>query len=140
MPLIGIAIDRRGQVIDDGVEQRLHALVLEGRAAEHRDEGDVAHRLADQALEGRLVRLGAVEIGRHGVVVEFDRRLDQREAIFLGALHEVGRDLLVMVVGAERLVVPDDRLHADEVDDALEVGLGADRQLDADRRGRRRGS
>ena len=34
-----LAIDRRRQIVDDGVEQRLHALVLEGRAAEDRDEG-----------------------------------------------------------------------------------------------------
>ena len=32
------AIDRRGQIVDDRVEQRLHALVLERRAAEHRHE------------------------------------------------------------------------------------------------------
>ena len=35
--LDGGHVDRRRQVVDDGVEQRLHALVLEGRAAEHRD-------------------------------------------------------------------------------------------------------
>ena len=40
MPLIAGAIERRRQIVDDGVEQRLHALVLERRAAEHRDEGD----------------------------------------------------------------------------------------------------
>ena len=28
-------VDRAGQVVDDGVEQRLHALVLERRAVEH---------------------------------------------------------------------------------------------------------
>ena len=54
-------------------------------------------------------------------------------AIFLRPVEQVGRDLLVVVLRAERLVVPDDRLHADEVDDALEVGLRADRHLDAHR-------
>ena len=32
-------IGRRRQIVDDGVEQRLNALVLEGRAAQHRHEG-----------------------------------------------------------------------------------------------------
>ena len=38
-------IDRRRQEVHDRVEQRLHTLVLEGRAAEHRDE-----LVADRAL------------------------------------------------------------------------------------------
>ena len=40
-----------------------------------------------------------------------------------------------MVLRAERLLVPDHALHADEIDDALEILLGADRQLDRDRLG-----
>jgi hypothetical protein len=39
MPGNRAAIRRRGQVVDDGVEERLHALVLERRAAQHRVEG-----------------------------------------------------------------------------------------------------
>ena len=34
-----------------------------------------------------------------------------------------------MVVGAERLVFPDDALHAHQIDEALELALRADRQL-----------
>ena len=77
------AIDRRGQIVDDRVEQRLHALVLEGRAAEHRHERDLLDRLADAALERVDVRLVAVEIGGHHIVVELDRGFDQRVAILL---------------------------------------------------------
>ena len=40
-----------------------------------------------------------------------------------------------MIFGAERLFVPDHADHADEIDDALELVLGADRQLDGDRLG-----
>src|SRR5690606_31793952 len=70
-------IDRRGQIIDDRVEQRLYALVLERRAAQHGEERAVQNRLADKPLQRRLVRLLAVEIGFHRRVVEFDRRLDE---------------------------------------------------------------
>ncbi len=127
------AIDRARQEVDDGVEQGLNALVLEGRAAEHRMEGDLAHGLADHALEGRLVRLLAVEIGGHDVVVDFDGGFDHLLAIFLGLLQQFGRNFLVVIFRAEAFVVPDDRLHADQVDDALEIVFRADRQLDADR-------
>ena len=36
--LIGGDVERAGQVVDDRVEQGLHALVLERGAAEHRDD------------------------------------------------------------------------------------------------------
>ena len=127
------AIDRRGQIVDDRVEQRLHALVLERRAAEHRHERDLLDRLADAALERVDVRLVAVEIGGHHLVVELDRGFDQRVAILLRLRLESGRNLFVVVFRPETLFFPDDRLHAQQVDHALEARLRADRQLDADR-------
>ena len=126
-------VERRRQIIDDGVEQGLHALVLEGGAAQHRIERAGQHGLADKPLQRRLVRFGAFEIGRHGVVVELDGGFHQLLAIFLGLVGELSRNLDMVELRAERLVVPDDRLHRDEVDTALEVVLRADRQLDGNR-------
>ena len=40
---------------------------------------------------------------------------------------QVGGDVDDVPLGAELLVLPDPGLHLDEVDDALEVALGADR-------------
>ena len=77
------AIDRRGQIVDDRVQQRLHALVLEGRAAQHRHERDLPHRLADQSLQRLDIGLMAFEIGGHHLVVELDGGLYQDVAIFL---------------------------------------------------------
>ena len=91
--------------------------------------------LADQPLERRLVGLLAFEVGGHRVVIELDRGLDQLLAIFLGLIEQVGRNFDVVILGAERLVVPDHALHADEIDEALELALGADRQLDRHRLG-----
>ena len=42
---------------------------------------------------------------------------------------------IVVILGAEQLVVPHHALHADEIDDALELLLGPDRQLDRHRLG-----
>ena len=47
-------------------------------------------------------------------------------------LGELGRDLTHVLFGSE-LVLVDDRLHGNEVDHALELRLGADRQLDRHR-------
>ena len=55
--------------------------------------------------------------------------------MFLGQLGHVGGDVDVVILGAQRLLVPHHALHAHEVDDALELLLGADRKLDGDRLG-----
>src|SRR3546814_7996304 len=49
-------VERARQIIDNGVEQRLDALVLDGRTAQHGHEGEVERALADQALQRRDVR------------------------------------------------------------------------------------
>ena len=49
-------VQRRRQVVEDGVEQGLHALVLERRAAEDRGHLDVEGGLADRLLELRRPR------------------------------------------------------------------------------------
>ena len=116
-------VHRRGQIIDHRVEQRLHALVLERRAAQHRIEGAGQHRLAQALLQHLDRRLLAVEVGFHRLVVEFDGVLDQEVARLVGRGLQVGGDLLVVIVGAQAFALPDHRLHADQVDDALERRL-----------------
>jgi hypothetical protein len=65
--------------------------------------------------------------------------VDQLVAVLLGLVLHVGRDLLDRVVLAELgLAAPHQGLHLDQVDDAGEVGLGTDRQLER-RRSRRGG-
>ncbi len=54
-------VQRRGQVVDDGVQQRLHALVLERGAAQHGRQLDRERRLADRLLEALLGDLGLLE-------------------------------------------------------------------------------
>ena len=128
-------IGGRGQEVDDGVEQRLHALVLEGRAAHHRIEGGLDGGLADQPAQRLLVGLLALEVGLHGLVFHVDGGLDHGGAILGGALLEVVGDLLDVHLGVFAVAVPDVGLHGDEVDDAREIVLGADRQLDRNRLG-----
>ena len=91
------------------------------------------HGGADEATQGRVVRLLAVQIGHHGVVVHLDSRFDELAAIFERLILQLGRDLDFVEARSERFTRPDDRLHLDEVDDAPEIAFGADRQLKADR-------
>ena len=65
----GRHVERRRQVVDDGVQQRLDAFVLEGGAAEHRRDADVERRLADHLAQVRGGDLPALEIRLEQVVV-----------------------------------------------------------------------
>ncbi len=129
----GQALDRRHverarQVVDHRVEQRLHALVLEGGAAQHGGHRDVERGLADVLDEAIGLDRLLLEVVLHQLLVVLGHRLDQLGARLVGALGHVLGDVRDLPVLAE-VVLVDDRLHVHEVDDALEVGLCADRQL-----------
>src|SRR5438093_8175717 len=138
----GRDVQRRRQEVDDRVEQRLHALVLEGRAADDRHERRLAlapYGAVDALAEGRLDLvfgdLFALEVLLEDLVVGFADFLDQLLAVVLRVVHHVGRNRADDVVGAHRFVVVRDRLHPDEVDHADEPVLGADGKLNRDRVG-----
>ena len=126
-------VERRRQIVDNCVEQRLHALVLEGRAAKNRIESAGDHSLADHALQGRNIWLFAVEECGQNFVVEFDGGFNQLLAIFLRLFDKVGRDIDGLELGTERFVVPKIGLHDHEIDHADEIAFFADRKLDRDR-------
>ena len=135
MPWIGGTSIGEGRIVDDGVEQRLHALVLERRAAQHRHQLVGERALADAALERLRVRLLAAQVALERVVVELDRGLDQ-------GMRGTPRPAPRARPGSRRYSnsAPSvssfqmHRLLADQVDVADVVGLGADRQGQHQRR------
>ena len=122
-------VHRRRQVVDHRVQHGLHALVLEGAAAQHRHDlvGHgagaqalldflFAQRLAGQVfLEQRLIGLG---------------RLSTIFAPGFGLGLHVRRNVPILEAHALAGIIPDDGLHLDQIDHALEMILGAHRQLD----------
>ncbi len=128
-------VERARQVVDDRVEQRLDALVLEGGAEQHRRDLVGERPRADGAADHLGRDRGLVlDVRREHLVVEVRDRVDQLVVVLLRLLGELGRDLDDVELLAE--VVPvQDRLHLDEIDDAGEVVLRADRDLDRHRIG-----
>ena len=120
----------RREVVADGVEELLHALVLEGRAADDGVELARDRRLA----EGRahLVRRRDVPVHLlvHERVVDLRDRLDEPLAVLVEHRLVVGRDVDRLELGAERLVLEVVGLPLDEVDDPLERLGRAPRDLD----------
>ncbi len=131
-------IERRRQVVHDRVEQRLHALVLERGAAEHRHERRLvgAHRLGGGLAERRLDLfvgdLLAVQVLLEDRVLFLAHLLDELLAVVRGLLGHLRGNLADKVVGAHGLVRVGDRLHPDEVDHADELVFRSDRQLNGD--------
>ena len=76
-----------------------------------------------------------LEIGFHDLVVLLDGHLDQVLARFGGGVGEVGGNVLIFELGAEALLEPDDGAVLDQVDQALEVALDADREIEDHRTG-----
>ena len=130
MPFQRGNIQRRRQVIDDGVQQRLHALVLEGGTAHHRHELEAVRTFADAALQIRDARHLAFEIGFEKRLVFLDGHLDKVGVKLLGLVLKVGRDFHYVEFRAELLLVPNEGLHFHKVDDTFEVCFRADRPSD----------
>ena len=128
-------VRRRGQIVDHRVEHRLHALVLERGTAQHRHDLVVERADADASLDLLDRQLAGLEVLVHQLFVRLGRGLDHLLAPLLGLVSEIGGDILALELHPLGRLVPVDRLHRDEVDDALKLFLGADRELDRNRVG-----
>src|ERR1022692_955983 len=136
----GVALDRRDvnrarQVVHDRVQHGLDALVLERAAAHHRRDGAGDGGPPDRRDQGLLIRLGAIEVQLHHLLVVLGDPLHQDVPPLAGRLQVMVRDRDGLVGVALAVARPEHRLHPDQVDDAAEVGLDAPRQLDHQRRG-----
>lgn len=134
--LDGLDVKQSRQVAHDRVEQGLNALVLERGATEHRGDRDalgLAGRDGDTTDRGVQLLLGgllALQEQLHDLVVVLRDGLDELAAVLLGSLGVRGRDVDDVVhLALGGLGGPHERLHADQVHNALEVHLGTDREL-----------
>src|SRR2546425_7322644 len=136
------ALDRRDvqgrrQVVDHRIQQRLHALVLEGRAAEDRKELHADRTLAHGRLQlGGRDRL-AVYVLLHQVLVDLGEPFDHFLSILLDLLLHVRWDLDFRELLAQRVIVvgPHQPDLVDQVDEPPVLVLAADRDLQRDRMG-----
>jgi len=126
-------VERRRQVPDDRVEERLYALVLERRAAEHRHALVRERRTADRPaklvdrgllLVHELLHQGLVVVGESLEEVVTRGRRDL--PVLLGDL-----DVLPLLA---HLAFPHVALHLHQVDHPVEIGFGAPWELEDERR------
>ncbi|MCY1433168.1 hypothetical protein D9M71_491890 [compost metagenome] len=128
------AFDRRDfrggrQVVDHRIEHQRHALVLERRAADGRDNFIGQGAFTQAGLDLFVTQFLAIEVQLHEFVIGLGGCFDHVCAPFIGKLEHVGRNFFFAVAGALVVFVPVDGLHFHQVDLAFEVFLGANGQL-----------
>ena len=93
-PIIGGTSSGRREVVDDGVEHGLDALVLERGAAQHRVDLAGDGELRMPALISATVSSSPSRYFSMSVVVALGDALDELVAVLLGLRLQVGRDVL----------------------------------------------
>ena len=134
-PHVGRNVERSRQVIDDGIQHRLNALVLEGGSRKHGNEGHAQRPGPDQPAERVRVRLIALKVALHDLVIQFNRGLDHAGPHLLRLVLQFGAHRLAGPGCPEIVALPGPFLHLDEIDNSLETVLGADGYLDGERHG-----
>ncbi len=94
-------VERRRQVLDHGVQQRLHALVLERGAAEDRCDPDLDRGRADRVADLVVRELVALQVLLDKLVVVFDGGLDELLPELLDQLLVRGGDRVRRELGAQ---------------------------------------
>ncbi len=133
VPLDRLDVDRRREVVDHRVEQRLDALVLERGAAEHGNHLAGDRRLADRAADLLAGQLFAVQVLLHHAVVVGDGVIDQLVARQLDRIAVLGRHVDDVELLAQRFVVEDVLLALDDVDVPGEQLARSDGELERKR-------
>ena len=125
-------VDRCGHEVNDRIEHRLYAAVAVRRAACHRRHLAGDRRLADGLTDLIFRDFLTAEVLLHEVVILFGDGFEELVAVFVGdILHIIGNRHLIGDLS--KVVLIDDRFHLDEINDAGERILRADRQLDCHR-------
>ncbi len=130
---VGFAdIERRRQIVDDRVEQRLHTFVLERGSYHHRKNFKCDGRLRSEARSSSAV-ISSPSRNLCRISSSFSATVSTSCAWKASAFFFSSAGISsVIVLGAHGVVFPDDRLHVDQIDDAFELVFLADGNLDRD--------
>ena len=121
---------RRGNALDEEVEQRVRAEVLRRDAARDREDVAARHRRLECGRDLVCVELLPVEVALHERLVGLDDGVEELLAVLGGELGHLVRDrarlALLRALGARV------RAHVQHVDDPRQLVLGADRDVHGD--------
>ena len=123
-------VQRIRQEVNDSVEQRLNTLVLVGGTTVDRVDLRVQDHLADGTLDLVHGQLFATEVLLHELLVGLSDGLNELLTVLVSLVDHVRRNLLDLRRSADlNLARPHEGLHLQQVNNAVEVILSANRQL-----------
>ena len=122
-------IGRCGHIVNDSVQQLLHAAVLVGRTTDNGDQSVRNGLFADSSLQFLTGDLLTLEVLLHELFVVLGNSLNEDVAILLSLLTHILGNLLGAHIVAH-IVVVDLSVHIDQVNDTTEGILLTDGQLD----------
>ena len=125
-------IERRRQIIDHRIEQRLHTFVLERRPHDHRKQLQRDRRLAQRRLQFVGRNRFAFQKFVQNLVVVFGNGFDQLGVERFRFFLQFRRNRPRHIFRADGFVLPDDRLHLDEIDHAAKFVFLSDGNLNRD--------
>ena len=123
-----VAVQRRGQQPDHGIQQQLHALVAVGRAQQHRRELQLRHGRPHHVVDQLLRHFFLGQEHLHQLVAVHREGFEHLLPGGAGFVGHLGRDRFhadVLAVGPVEVIC----LLSHQVDHALKIGPAADRQL-----------
>lgn len=126
---------RRGRhVVNNRVEQGLNALVAIRRTAGYRNELALNGSFADNLLDIRLADFLAAKVFLHEIIIELGQRFKKLLTVFFGLILQIigDRDF---ILNFAKIIFVNDGFHLDQIDDAFELILSTDRQLNRNRIG-----
>ncbi len=121
-------IGRSRHIVDNRVKKQLNALVFVRCSASDRNHQVRQCRFADALLDFVNRQFLAFEILRQKVVILLRDMLDELSAVFFGQFPHIFGYVFNGSLNAHFVAV-DGSLHADQINDASEIRLGADGKL-----------
>ncbi len=122
-------IEWRWEEIENCVEEWLHPFILKCCATDHRNPGHLDTHLA-QSLKYLFTReFLAGEIFLDQALIVFCRHLDEICPCSICFVPHISRNIFFVKFRSERLLVIDDSLHFYEIDNASEIVLDTNREL-----------
>ena len=126
-------IERRRHVINNCIEQVLNTLVFKRRSADYGTELNSYRTCTDCRHNFIFCQHFSTKILFHKSIVMTRNLFDHLFTIFIGFIKKFSWNFYFVILGTERLIIPNDCLHPNKVNNPLEILFLTNRYLNRKR-------
>ena len=128
-------IQRRRQIVDNRIQQRLNTFVFESGTAQNRNKSLRNRTFADTFLQSFDRDFLAFKEIFHCFFILFNRSFNQLIVIFFSLVFQLGRNFFDINRRIGGIAGINDCFHLQQIDNTFEFGFGTNRQLQSQRGG-----